>query len=425
MRLCTTQEERKTNGFALNQEVYLIGFDHKASNLRIREQLATTKISDFNQYLDNHEIQEIMIISTCNRIEILFIGSKNDLYNSVLLTWINKYHLPSNVLSCAYKFRGMEAVAHLFKVASGMESMIFGEPQILGQLKGIYQMIAKNRTTGVILHRLLQHTFYAAKRIRSETAIGLCSVTLGSIVLKIIKDTFTNIWDHKVLFIGAGEIITLLTPYFIKLNAKMYFANRTFSKAKQLANAYHGEVVQLQDIEHKAKEVDVVISCVNTRTYILKQHEFEKMAHDRNSPLLCIDLSVPRSIDPSIDTLHYANIYNIDMLKEIINKNYINRQAEITKATSIVNAEVKSFFYWANSLDTKVVIANFYKASDSICRAEIDKILKKISTINSEEGEKLQQTLEQAFASMSRKILHLFIDYLKNDKKIKFASQVT
>jgi glutamyl-tRNA reductase len=315
--------------------IILLGLNHKTAPVELRECIA---FSDDNTcpaletLQDIPVIEEVMLFSTCNRVEILIVTESPVNAIEEAKTFISQFNgVPLSVFEKSlYILEGNDAVHHLFRVASSLDSMIVGEPQILGQIKEAYKLAELQKTTGVILNRLLSRAFSVAKRIRSETGVGDGAVSISFAAIQLARKIFETLEGKKVLLIGAGEMAEIAVQN-LKQNkvGEIYVANRTFERAVSLAREFDGKAICLEEITDCLKQIDVIISSTESPNFIITRKQVKSiMRSRRNRPIFFIDIAVPRDIDPRINQLPNVYVYNIDDLKGIIEDNLEGRKRE-------------------------------------------------------------------------------------------------
>jgi len=364
------------------RKIVLLGLNHKTAPVEIREQLSFSEIqvSDALKVLrEKSEMNEVMLFSTCNRVEILMVAEDPPRAVETAKKFLSDYkeiaiHLFEELL---YTYTADASVSHIFKVASSLDSMIVGEPQILGQIKEAYHMATLNKTSGVILNRLLHKTFSVAKRVRSETGIGDNAVSISFAAVELGRKIFGSLEGKKVLLIGAGDMAELAVENLINYLAKdIYVANRTFSRGVDLANRFKGKAVRMEEIDDLLRSIDIVISSTGSPGYIIRRDQVKGVLRDRkNRPLFFIDIAVPRDIDPEINRMTNSYVYDIDDLQGVIDQNIEDRNKAAIKAERIIEEATIQFKRWYESLEAVPTIIALRRKMDSIARAEVEKTL--------------------------------------------------
>ena len=398
-------------------DIVLIGINHKTAPVELRECIAFPEDeskSALHALLRNSFIKEALLFSTCNRVEVLLVTddlSRAIAQTKAFISEFNKIPL-AQFEKALYIHQGVEAVRHVFRVASSLDSMVVGEPQILGQVKAAYRTATEEKTSGVILNRLLHRTFFVAKRIRTETGIGDNAVSISYAAIELARKIFGVLEDKKVLLIGAGEMAELAVEHLIRnKSGKVWVANRTFETGLELARQFSGEAIRFEEIPESLKTVDIIISSTAAPDFVIHRDQVKGVIRERkNRPLFFIDIAVPRDIDPEINRLSNTYVYDIDDLKGVIDENIEDRQKEAIKAERIVDEAVIRFHEWYESLDVIPTIVALRNKMESIARAELKKTLQ-ASTIS----EKDIQAIHKMAESLINKIMHDPTVFLKRN----------
>jgi glutamyl-tRNA reductase len=398
--------------------IILIGLNHKTAPVKIRECLAFSQ-DETHSALSNLRamagIEEAMLFSTCNRVELL-IAAK-DAQNAVNEAKVFLARFKQLALDefepSLYLHQGEEAVRHVFRVAASLDSMVVGEPQILGQIKTAYRAATEEKTSGVILNRLLHKTFFVAKRIRSETGIGDHAVSISYAAIELGRKIFGDLEGKMVLLIGAGEMAELAVEHLIRnRSGHIFVANRTFERGVELAAAYKGTAIRFEEISDYLRRVDIIISSTGAKGFILQKPQVKAvMRGRRNRPIFFIDIAVPRDIDPAINTLNNAYIYDIDDLKDVVEDNIEDRNREAMKADRIIDEAVINFRQWFQGLGVVPTIKALRAKVQSVARDEVQKTLQQMNHLSAED----QQAIERMTESLINKILHEPTRYLKSN----------
>ena len=394
--------------------------NHKTAPVNIRERLSIScEDNDGTLNVINNISQagEVMYIATCNRVEVL--ASMEDVEKGLekLKTFIFSHGNLSReeMKECLYVYRDADAVRHLFRVASSLDSMVMGEPQILGQVKDAYRHSVEQKASGIILNKLLHHTFHVAKRVRTETGISSNAVSVSFAAVELAKKIFGYLHGKTVLLIGAGEMSELAARHLINNGvSRMIFANRTYENAVRLANDFHGVPVDFDLLEDKLKEVDIVISSTGAPGYVVTEEMIVKALHrHKNRLMFIIDIAVPRDVDPAVEEIDNVYLYNIDNLQEIVDENLRNRMEEAEKAETIISEEIINFTNWLNTLEVVPTIVSLKKKSEKVIEEEIEKSLSWTRNLTEEEREKIRILA----SSIVNKILHDPITSLKEESQ--------
>lgn len=359
-------------------EILLIGLNHKTAPVEIRECIGFAGDESDQALLALHAldaVQEVLLVSTCNRVEVLLTTPVKDEAAQQVITFLSEMNnIPAaDFEDNLYQHVGDDAVRHVFRVAASLDSMVVGEPQILGQIKEAYRTAATKRTSGVILNRLLHKTFLVAKRIRTETGIGDHAVSISYAAIELARKIFGDLEGRKVLLIGAGEMAELAVEHLIRNRADaILVANRTFERGVELARRFNGRAIGFEEIEGGLEAVDIVISSTGAKDYVIRRDQVRGvMRRRRNRPLFFIDIAVPRDIDPDINRLNNIYVYDIDDLKGVIEENIEDRQRAALKGERLVDEAVIRFRQWYRNLDVVPTIVGLRRKFEQVIRAEV------------------------------------------------------
>lgn len=407
--------------------IIVVGMNHKTAPVEVREQLALACREHFNPlrllpHLDH--VDELYYLSTCNRVEFLFTCRCGDEALREVGFLLNK-HLgnPStaDLASYVYTHEGLEAVVHLFRVASSLDSMVVGEPQILGQIKSAYREATECRTVGVILNRLLHKAFSVAKRVRSETSIGSHAVSISYAAVELARKIFGTLEEKRVLLVGAGEMVELAAEHFLSHGVRhMTVANRTLERAIDLARQFKADTVSFEHILDTLKNVDIVLSSTGSPEPILRYQDVRsRMRERRNRPIFFIDIAVPRDVDPRINQIDNVYLYDIDDLQGIIDLNRDQRKKEAERAEHIVAEEALKFVTWLHTLDVVPTIVALKNKAEAIRLGELRRTFSQLPHLTDRDRE----SLELLTRSIVKKLLHDPIVFLK--KKAERESRQT
>ncbi len=389
-------------------QLYVIGVNHTTAPIQIREHVAfnSEHLGSALRELTMHDATEASILSTCNRTE-LYCSTDNP---QKPLAWLSQYHrLDQNALApYIYTLPENAAVKHAFRVASGLDSMVLGEPQILGQFKQSVKIAQEAGTLGTLLHKLFQRTFEVAKEVRTNTDIGANSVSMSAASVKLAQRIFGNISEQKVLFIGAGEMIELCADHFAAHKPKnMTIANRTLERGEALASkmSAHGieaQAILLQDLPAHFANYDIIITCTASQLPIVGLGMVERAVKMRkHRPIFMVDLGVPRDVEPEISELDDVFLYTVDDLSAVVNEGMGNRQQAAAEAELIVESRVGHFMQWLAKRDAVPTIKALRDQIDGMRLAELEKAIKLI-----QKGENPEKVLEILSNALTNKFLH-------------------
>lgn len=344
-------------------QLFAFGLNHTTAPVEVRERVnfSPERLKHALRELIEHELaKETIIVSTCNRTE-LYSHLETDNHHAII-NWLSHYHNTSRQLldEHLYTYSNEEAVRHLLRVACGLDSMILGEPQILGQLKTAYHIAREEKTTGRLLTKLFEHSFTVAKQVRTDTAIGSSPVSVAFAAVRLAQQIFGDLSGATALLIGAGETIELAARHLHEnhLN-RMIVANRTVERARQLAKEFAGYAITLAEIPVHLAEADIVISSTASPTYLLTQADVKQAIKIRkHRPIFMVDIAVPRDIDPQVGELEDVYLYSVDDLNEVIQESLRSRQQAAQQAEEIIDTQVTHFMGWWKSLDTIEIICH-------------------------------------------------------------------
>lgn len=396
----------------------IVGLNHKTSPVEIREKLsfpAQTIEEPLRRLTSGYGINEGVILSTCNRVEVLAITSDMDKGVWQIKRFLSEYHgIPlSRLDDHLYVQRGEDAVKHLFRVAAGLDSMVMGEPQILGQVKDSYGCAVQYGTAGVIVNKLYHKAFQVAKRIRSETKIGESAVSISFAAVELARKIFGDLTGKAAMLIGAGEMAELAARHLQNNGIREIFVtNRTFERAVELVKCFNGTAIMFREFPHYLKDADIIIASTGSPNFIIKPEQIhEVMRLRKHKPMFFIDISVPRNIDPLVNNIDNAYVYDIDDLQGVVVANLQERAKEAEAAELIVAEEIEKFYRWIKSLDVVPTIIALRKSCDAIRKAEIEKAIPSFNSLS----EKERKTIEAMTAAIVNKILHHPITHLKKE----------
>jgi glutamyl-tRNA reductase len=397
-------------------ELIVVGLNHRTAPIEIRECLAFHEEEmegALHQTKALLSIRENMILSTCNRVEIYAVARETEKAVFDLKHFLSQFHnialkeFETSLYACA----GEEAVRHIFRVASSLDSMVVGEPQILGQIKSAYEIATQANTSGHILHRLMHRAFHVAKKVRTETQIGNSAVSVSSVAVDLARKIFEILEEKTVLLIGAGEMCELAAQYLVSGGVgKVLVTNRTFERAVALAETFRGEPIVFDEVDRGLKKADIVISATDSRDYLLRHERVAKIMKDRkHRPIFFIDIADPRDIEPKVGEVENVYLYNIDDLQKVANENIRDRGKEAQRAEAIVQGEVVKFVDWYRSLDVTPTIVALRKKFEEIRKKELEKTF----SLHPQLSDKERKSLESLTSAIINKILHNPVTLLK------------
>jgi len=396
--------------------IIVVGLSHKTAPVDIREKVAfapTAMQEPLHQLVALPCVAEAVIVSTCNRVEIYATSRDVESCIAQLKRFIAEYHnlVPQEIEEHLYDYRGEEAIRHVFRVASSLDSMVLGEPQILGQIKTAYGYAAEFKTAGLILNRFLHKAFSVAKRVRTETEIASNAVSVSFAAVELARKIFGQLDDKTVLLIGAGEMCELAARHFINNGvSKVMVTNRTFERAEKLAAEFNGRPIPFDHFIDHLQQVDIVLTSTGAPNFILGHQKMEEVIKKRkNRPMFLIDIAVPRDIEPKVNDIDNIYLYDVDDLQEVVQANLKERQKEAKKAEVIIDQEIGQFHRWLGNLDVVPTIVALRQKFEEIRRSEVEKTLGRFNGLGSKE----QKSIEAMTSAIINKILHQPIAMLK------------
>lgn len=389
--------------------ILVLGLNHKTASVEIREKIAFSgnKLEDGIVRLRNlPEIDEIALLSTCNRVEIYASAKDTNNSSEIIKDFISNYHSikREEFEKALYYFNNSDAIRHIFRVASSLDSMIIGEPQILGQLKDAFDFALNKKTTGVILNRLMKKAISTAKRVRTETRIAENAVSISFAAVELAKKIFKELSGKSFMLLGAGEMAELAARHLVTNGVKdVKVANRTYERGCELAKDFNGRAVRFEDFLKELVSTDIVICSTGASEYVLKkEHMYKIMKERRYSPVFLIDISVPRNIDPNINDLDNVYLYNIDDLQEVVDTNLLERKKEAEKAEKIIDEEVERFIKWTSSLNSVPLIISIRQKAETVKEEELEKFKHKFPDLDKEK----LAAIEQLATAITNKLIH-------------------
>ncbi len=387
-------------------QLVAIGINHTSAPVNIREQIAFNADKLPSALASLHllpGVLEAAIISTCNRTEIYC--HINDEYDCNIDNWLHEFHqlVPESLNQYLYRHQNKDAIQHLFRVACALDSMVLGEPQILGQIKTAYSQALNSKTIGKSLGRLFQHTFTVAKQVRTDTEIGSSPVSVAFAAVSLAKQIFSNLAESTALLIGAGETIELAARHLHDNGVgRIIIANRTLERAHTLAEQVNGYAISLSEMPAHLAEADIVISSTASQLPILGKGTVERALKQRKRrPIFMVDIAVPRDIEQEVSTLEDIYLYCVDDLHEIIQENLQSRREAALQAEEIIEAQVENFIAWLRTQDAVPVI----RAIRDIAETESNHLLKK-SLKQLEQGQDAEKVLSELARTLTNKLLH-------------------
>jgi glutamyl-tRNA reductase len=387
----------------LAASLFTLGLNHQTAPLAVRERVVfhVERLHEALGELKSRFAQEAAILSTCNRTELYVAGEGP----GELAQWLAQYHrlAPDELQPYLYTLPSEQAVRHAFRVASGLDSMVIGEPQILGQMKQAARAAESAGTLGALLHRLFQRSFAVAKEVRATTPIGAASVSMAAAAVKLAARIFPSLKDQSVLLIGAGEMIELAATHFAaQAPARITVANRTLERAERLARRFNARAVELKTLAEHLHEHDIVVSCTASSLPILGKGLVERaLRARRRRPMFMVDLAVPRDIEQEAGELDDVYLYTIDDLAGIVSANLDARRSALEQAEAIIDTQVGRFMDWMRVREGAPLIRALREQADSARREEVQRAIKAL-----ERGEDPARVVEALSQALTNKLMH-------------------
>jgi len=396
--------------------IVLLGVNHKTTPLAVREKLALS--AGYEEPLralgQLEELREFYLLSTCNRVEVLFTCADVERAQSRVLDLLFGQAITAEELDRhVYRYVNNEAVEHLFLVAASLDSMIVGEAQILGQLKEAYRHATKIGCSGFILNKLLHKSFSVAKRVRTETRIGAHAVSISYAAVELARKIFGELAGKKVMLVGAGEMAELAAEHLVGQGvAEVVVANRTLQRAVNLARCYNGRAVSLEELLDQLQRVDIIISSTGSPDLILHKEDIRPVMRERrNRPLFFIDIAVPRDLDPGINDLDNVYLYDIDDLHNVVEMNKSERDKEAVRAQRIIAEEKLKFGKWLANMESTPTIVQLRAMVEQQVRFEVEKTMGRFEDMDGQ----ARQGVEKMVAAITGKVVYPPLHYLKSD----------
>ncbi len=398
--------------------IVLVGVNHKSAPVEVRERLAFSDdacSSGLRALVDGEVVREALIVSTCNRVEILTETASerlNETIERVNLFLSGGDTLPRSFFAAhLYQHTDDEAIRHLFRVTSSLDSMVIGEPQVLGQVRRAYSIALEAGTAGRILNRLIHHAFRVAKRVRTETGIGANAVSISYMAVELGKKIFDSLQGRTALLIGAGEMAELSARHLLNAGVtRLLLANRTEDRAERVASELGGHAVKFDELSDYLAEADIVICSTAADQYVITEPMArEALSRRRNRPSFFIDISVPRNIDPAVGKIANVFVFDIDDLESVISSNIREREREAERAELIVESEIMQFQQTLRLLDIGPTIGALRNKLHDIARAELTRRRSRLGPLTAEQ----ESAIEALLVSTVNKISHPLLSHMR------------
>jgi glutamyl-tRNA reductase len=404
--------------------ILVVGLNHNTADVEVREKLAFdgAKLEEGLRGLAGlPDVSEAVVLSTCNRVEIYANVRDVARASGEIKSFISAFHgIRGDLLEGALYFReGKEGVTHAFRVASSLDSMVVGEPQILGQLKESFEFALSRKATGVLLNKLMKKAISVAKRVRTETRIAENAVSISFAAVELAKKIFADLQDKSVMLLGAGEMAELAAKHLLSCGVKeMVVANRTYERGCALAKEMDGRAVEFDGFLEEMLRSDIVICSTGAPAYVVTKAQMHDVMKDRKQkPVFMIDISVPRNIDPDINDMPNVYLYDVDDLQGVVDTNILERRKEADRAEAIVEEEIESFLRWQGSLDSVPTIVALRDRAEAIKREELARFANRLPEL----GDRERKMVEQLASAIVNKLIHPPTAALKEDTEDRDA----
>ena len=383
------------------------GLNHQTAPLQLREKVVfgvESMHAALKEFLEKRYAREAAILSTCNRTEIYCAAEDSGAVGNAM-RWLAEYHRidPSSLAPHLYTLDSERAVRHAFRVAAGLDSMVLGEPQILGQMKEAARSAESAGAMGTYLHQLFQRSFAVAKEVRSTTAIGTQSVSMAAAAVRLAGRIFPSLGETHVLLIGAGEMIELTATHFAAQSPKsITVANRTLERAQVLASRFLGNAMRLADLPNELAKFDIVISCTASTLPLVGKGLIERALKVRkHKPMFMVDLAVPRDIEPEAGQLDDVYLYTVDDLGDLVREGMDARRGAVDQAEAIIDNRVQGFMHWLQARESSPLIKRLREQAEVARASELERAMKGI-----EQGRDPREVLEHLSRALTNKLLH-------------------
>jgi glutamyl-tRNA reductase len=401
------------NIYKENIPIAVVGINHHTADVEIREKAIFTEKQQntlMTRISKLYRTRGIFVLSTCNRTEIYFCGRKAIKFIEEICAWLDDYKkvtIFSNP-NLTYIYKGSVAIHHFFRVISGLDSQIIGEPQITGQVKSAYEKAHHLNRTDIFINKMYNFGMQVEKQVRSKTYLTDGAVSVSFAAVELARKIFGDLQNTVILLIGAGETAELAALHFLKRKVtRIIVANRTYKKAQRLAEKFHGEAIHLGESSHILKQADIVIMATSSKKYIFTKPDLEIVAKKRDyQPIFLIDLAMPRNVDPTVNDIDGVFLYNLDALQDIVQKNIEQRRAELPKAEKIIEGHVLNYIKWYKTLPMVKTITQLSKYFEEIREQEFERLKSRFPESHLADAEYLSK-------SLMKKLLHHHIMTLR------------
>ncbi|HXX58466.1 MAG TPA: glutamyl-tRNA reductase [Thermodesulfovibrionales bacterium] len=403
-------------------KIIVVGLNHKTADVDVRERLAFNGPKLEEGLLKLRELRgvdEAIVLSTCNRVEMYADVKDTESSFETICAFLSEFHgIDRDALKRSlYVYHGSDAVRHVFRVSSSLDSMVVGEPQILGQLKDAFDFALQKKTTGILLNRLMKKAISVAKRVRTETKIAENAVSISFAAVELARKIFTDLPEKSFMLLGAGEMAELAARHMVNCGVRdVAVVNRTFERGCELASEFAGRAVKFDDFLKEMVHSDIIICSTGAPTYVLHKEEMQRVMKERKQrPVFIIDISVPRNIDPGINDLDNVYLYDVDDLQGTVDANILERKKEAEKAEVIITEEIEAFNKWISSLDSVPTVVALRNKAEAIKREELERFVNKFPELS----EKERKAVEYLASAITNKLIHPPTVALKEDAEDK------
>jgi glutamyl-tRNA reductase len=405
--------------------IVVVGLDYKSAPVELRERLAFSQSMlelGLEELYSKRSVRECAILSTCNRVEVYAVSDDIEECVESIREFLSDFHRVS-LDSFAHLLNisiGHMAIRHLFSVASSIDSMVIGEPQILGQVKQAYKSAVFKQTVGLILNRLFHGAFFVAKKVRAQTKIGAQAVSVSYVAVELAKRIFDDLSKRRVMLVGAGDMGQLAARHLINSGIRdLIIASRRYDNSESLASKLNGNPISMDEVYYFLKETDIVITATGSSEYIIKPHHMREALKLRNNePIFMIDIAVPRDIDPRVEEISNIYLYDIDDLRGVTSENMESRRENAKLAEDILLRTERNFQRWLNGLKVVPTIVKLRNKMEIIKEAELRKALDKLGR----DDERLRSIIESMASGIVGKILHHPLTNLKRESSTSLGT---
>ena len=392
-------------------KLLLTGISHKTAPVHLREKLAIGEnlLPEALHELQNLGASEAVILSTCNRVEIALTAPDHEEPSRVIEHFLRDWKGSAAAFDGhLYSLEARGAIQHLFRVAASLDSMVVGEPQILGQLKNAYAIARSEGTVGGLLEQVMTRAFGVAKRVRTETGIGQMAVSVSYAAVELARNIFGSLNGHSVMIIGSGKMGELAAKHLHRSGAKRIFVtNRTWERAQEMAATFKGQAIEYSNFTSMLHEVDIIIASSGAPHYILNREDMQRVIRARkNKPMFVIDIAVPRNIDPAVNDVEGVFLYDVDDLEGVVNANIKERSKQAEQAEAIVTDEVERMMSRLKIAEVTPTIVSLQEQLENIRAAEVTRALRRIPSLTPEQHAQVAAQFEAMSKSIVNKIAH-------------------